>query len=124
MPSAPLSLSQEPFVMPVSTALAVEPKAGVLALVEQTTHRLFLYDVSGTAPIAHEGAPIDLRAAFPEDGMQAGFQIRNLRFDPVRGRLFMAREQGVASEVIAYQSRQNGNKGANIHICMAKQSCF
>jgi hypothetical protein len=102
-PNAPLSLSQEPFVMPVSTALAVEPKAGVLALVEQTTHRLFLYDVSGTTPIAHEGAPIDLRAAFPEDGMQAGFQIRNLRFDPVRGRLFMAREQGVASEVIAYQ---------------------
>ena len=102
-PNQPQALSAEPTVMPVSTTLAVEPKAGVLALVEQTTNYLRLYDVSGVAPIPHLGEPIDLRAAFPEDGMQAGFQLRNLRFDPIRGRLFMAREQGVASEVIAYR---------------------
>ena len=102
-PSLPVALADEPFQMPVSTTLAVEPRAGILALVELSTYHLYLYDVSGSTPTLHEGEPIDLLEAFPEPGGQDAFQVRNLRFDPLVGRLYMARGQSIASEVIAYK---------------------
>jgi hypothetical protein len=102
-PSQPRALTPEPTRMPVSTVMAVEPKAGILGLVELTTHHLYLYDVSGDQPILHEGDPIDLLMEFPEEGGQDAFQVRNMRFDPIRGRLYMARAQSIASEVIAYK---------------------
>ena len=99
-PTSPVALTPEPSILPVSSALAIETRAGVLALVETGTHLLHLFDVSGNQPRLHQGQAIDLRALFPEDGGQSGFQLRNLTFDPLRGRLFMARSHGIASEVI------------------------
>ena len=61
-----------------------------------------MYDVSGPTPTLLEGDPIELEVEFPEDGNQNGFQVRNIRFDPLRGRMMLARGQGPASEVITY----------------------
>lgn len=114
-PQAPAVLTPQPTVMPVSTAMAIEPRSGTLAMVESNTHLLKLYDVSGEMPIPLEGDPLDIRSLYPEDGGQAGFQIRRLRFDPLRGRLFMARSQGIASEVISFsfQSAESKPDGAD-----------
>lgn len=101
-PTQPTALTPQPTVMPVSTTLSVEPRAGTLALVDLNSHHLLLYDVSGEQAVLHAGEPIDLLTEFPEDGGQNAFQVRNMRFDPIRGRLFLARAQGIASEVIAY----------------------
>ena len=101
-PSAPVALTPEPTSLPVSTTLAVEPRAGTLALVDLTSHHLMLYDITGDAPILHPGDPINVRAQFPEEGGQDAFQLRNMRFDPIRGRLMMARAQSIVSEVITY----------------------
>ena len=101
-PNQPIEYGSVPHTMPVTTTLRVEPRAGTLALVELTTNFLYLYDVSGPTPRLLEGDPIDLETEFPEDGNQNGFQVRNLRFDPLRGRMMLARGQGPASEVITY----------------------
>lgn len=113
-PDAPISLTREPTSLPVSTTLAVEPRAGMLALVDLNALHLMLYDVRGDTPIPLPGDPIDLLSEFPEPGGQEAFQVRNLKFDPLRGRLMLARSQGIASEVITFAYPPIESKGGEI----------
>ncbi|MDP6942846.1 MAG: hypothetical protein QF464_01745, partial [Myxococcota bacterium] len=98
-PAAPTALA-EPQTIPVVTSFAVDPYAGVLGLIDLDTKELVLYDASSPVLVAHPGEPIDLRALYPQVN-NAGFQPRNLRFDPPNGRILVAREQTAMSEVIA-----------------------
>lgn len=99
-PSSPVSLG-EPSQIPVTTTLAIDPYAGMLAVVDIGTDKVHLYDSTGPALVPFAGGAIDLHALYPETN-STGFQVRNLRFDPMNGRLLAARGQSALSEVIAF----------------------
>ncbi len=88
--------------IPVTTSWAVDPVRRVLFVVDMNADTLNLYDLKGDQVTPLEGAPIDLRALFPQEN-STSFQARNLTVDPWHHRVYAARSQSALSELIAFE---------------------
>lgn len=100
-PSAPTELHTDPIAIPVTTAVALDPRAGVMFLLGFTDHKLYLYTVGGDEPQLAEGEPLDLVALYPEMN-NTSMILRDIKVDPIRGRVLIARAQGANSELITF----------------------
>jgi len=100
-PSAPTPLSSGELTIPVTTTVALDARAGVLFLIGFTDKVLYRYTVGPEQVRAVEAAPLDLGALYPEMN-NTSMILRDMKVDPVRGRLFIARAQGANSELITF----------------------
>ena len=69
-PDAPIALTPEPTALPVTVSLAIEPRAGLLALVDLTSNHLLLYDVSGSTPLPCRASRLTSRANSLSQGVR------------------------------------------------------
>ena len=102
-PAAPAEVSGSPFTLPATaTRFGLDEHRDLLFVVEANSHLLHVFDLhdDGLAPLGQD--PIDLRAAYPQTNSSA-FVPRYPVADPYRNRVYLAREQGVMSELVAYE---------------------
>ncbi len=100
-PMKPVRLGEDPVTLPTTLSLAVDPLAGILYFNTILDKTLFAYDVSVAPPAPRPGTALSLTEHYPQTSSTA-FTARNLRLDPWRGRLYLARAQTALSEVIAF----------------------
>ena len=74
-------LVAEPFEIPVTTTMDVDPYAGVLGLVDLNSDTLNLYNILGSVPGEIPGVPLNLRNLYPQSN-STGFQVRGLVVRP------------------------------------------
>ena len=111
-PTAPILMSPEPVIIPVVIDIAVDHRNGYLFVVDIVTEELRIFDASGPSVQPLPGTPINLRTLYPERS-QTAFDPRDVYVDPVRGRLLIARAQGLLSELMAFRYTPTSSENAD-----------
>ena len=99
-PDQPVQVAGSPFLIPATSALALDP-ARRLLFVESLLHdTLHAFDLRDDQLVPLPGAPLELRTLYPQQH-QAGFSVHSLSLDIYRNRLYATRSQSILSELIA-----------------------